>query len=113
MAERRHAASPAAWGAAMLVPPFTSFSVSQRGTEENATPGVTRSGLASSPPRELHQPITSGAGGIPACGGRAKAPGYEAPTDRARSAEPGNPMVESPGPSLPALIVNTMPGCDV
>ena len=97
----------------MLVPPFTSFSVSQRGTDEKATPGATRSGLASSPPRELHHPITSGAGGVPAWGGRAKAPGYDAPTDRARSADPGNPIVESPGPSFPALIVNTTPGCEV
>src|SRR5207244_3712647 len=112
-AERRQAARPATWGAAMLVPPFTSFSVSQRGTDEKATPGATRSGLASSPPRELHHPITSGAGGVPAWGGRAKAPGYDAPTDRARSADPGNPIVESPGPSFPALIVNTTPGCEV
>src|SRR5690348_7037924 len=103
IADSRHAASPAACGAAMLVPPLTSFAVSQRGTDENATPGVTRSGLISSPPRELHQPMTSGSAGTPACGGRAKAPGYEAPTERARSADPGKPTVERPGPSFPAL----------
>src|SRR6266571_5965036 len=98
VAERRHAASPAAWGAAMLVPPLISLPVSHRGTAENATPGVTRSGFASSPPRELHQPITSAAGGLPGCAGRANAPGKAAPTDTARSAEPGNPVVERPGP---------------
>src|SRR5207244_12863171 len=88
-AERRQAARPATWGAAMLVPPFTSFSVSQRGTDEKATPGATRSGLASSPPRQPHPPHPSAAGGVPAWGGRAKAPGYEPPPDRARSAAPG------------------------
>ena len=110
MADRRHAAKPAACGAAMLVPPLISSPVFQRGTDENATPGATRSGLASSAPRELHQPITSGAGAVPGCTGRAKTPGYDAPTDRARSAEPGNPSVERPGPSLPALMVNTTAG---
>jgi len=94
----------------MLVPPLISFPVSQRGTEEKATPGVTRSGLASSPPRELHQPSTSAAGGVPACAGRANAPGNNAPIERARSAEPGKPSVDSPGPSFPALIVNTTDG---
>src|SRR5689334_11160144 len=95
----------------MLVPPLISFAVSQRGTDENATPGATRSGLATSPPRELHHPITSASPGVPACGGRAKVPGYEAPTESARSADPGNPIVERPGPSLPALIVKTISGC--
>src|SRR5437879_8595357 len=95
----------------MLVPPLISLPVSHRGTEENATPGVTRSGFASSPPRELHQPITSAAVGVPGCAGQAKAPGNAAPTDSARSAEPGKPIVERPGPSLPALIVNTSVGC--
>src|SRR5438552_16744298 len=107
----RQAASPAACGAAMLVPPLISFPVSQRGTAENATPGVTRSGFASSPPRELHQPSTSRAGGVPAWAGRAKAPGKTAPIESARSAEPGNPTVDRPGPSLPALLVNTTAGC--
>ena len=73
----------------MLVPTFTSFPVSQRGTVENAMPGVTMSGLASSPPRELNQPRTSRAGGTPGCGGRAKTPGNVAPTESARSADPG------------------------
>src|SRR5207244_2196803 len=86
IAEMRQAASPAACGAAMLVPPLISFPVSQRGTAEKATPGVTRSGLASSPPRELHQPSTSRAGGVPAWAGRAKAPGKTAPTERAKPA---------------------------
>src|SRR5437773_2285620 len=72
IAEMRQAASPAACGAAMLVPPLISFPVSQRGTAENATPGVTTSGLASSPPRELHQPSTSRAGGVPAWAGRVR-----------------------------------------
>ncbi len=71
MADRRQAASPAAWGAAMLVPPLISSPVFQRGTVEKATPGATRSGFASSPPRELHQPITSGGGGVPGWAGRA------------------------------------------
>src|SRR2546422_5712786 len=62
-AETRQAARPAACGAAMLVPPLISLPVSQRGTDENASPGVTMSGFASSPPRELHQPTTSAAGG--------------------------------------------------
>src|SRR5437879_10440366 len=110
MADRRHAARPAAWGAAMPVPPLISSPVFPRGTDENPTPGATRSGLASSAPREPHQPITSGAGAVPGCTGRAKTPGYDAPTDRARSAEPGNPRVDRPGPSLPALIVNTAAG---
>ena len=110
MADRRHAARPAACGAAMLVPPLISSPVFQCGTVENATPGATRSGFASSPPRELHHPITSGAAAVPGCTGRAKAPGYEAPTDSARSAEPGNPRVDRPGPSLPALMVKTAAG---
>src|SRR2546430_10589496 len=55
MADRRHAARPATCGAAMLVPPLISSPVFQRGTDENATPGATRSGLASSAPRELHR----------------------------------------------------------
>src|SRR3989441_7704440 len=55
----------------MLVPPLISLPVSHRGTEENATPGVTRSGFASSPPRELHHPITSAAVGVPGCARRA------------------------------------------
>ena len=33
-----------------------------------------------------------------------------APIENARSAEPGKPSVERPGPSLPALIVNTARG---
>src|SRR5438105_14175164 len=105
MADRRHAARPAACGAAMLVPPLISSPVFQRGTDENATPGATRSGFATSPPRELHHLITSGAGAVPGCTGRAKAPGEDAPTDSARSAEPATPRVESPGPSCPALTV--------
>src|SRR5439155_25275505 len=32
------------------------------------------------------------------------------PTETARSADPGRPTVERPGPSLPALIVNTTSG---
>src|SRR5437867_12860969 len=95
----------------MLVPPLISLPVSHRGTDENATPGATTSGFASSPPRELHHPITSGAGGVPGWAGRANDPGNAAPTDSARSAEAGNPMVESPGPSLPALMVNTTFRC--
>src|SRR5207302_1430391 len=75
IADRRHAARPAACGAAMLVPPLISSPVFQRGTDENATPGATRSGFATSAPRELHHPITSGAGAVPGCTGRAKAPG--------------------------------------
>src|SRR3989449_2283074 len=94
-AETRQAASPAACGAAMLVPPLISLPVSQRGTDENASPGVTMSGFATSPPRDLHQPTTSAAGGAPPCAGRANAPGKTAPTDSARSAEPGKPMVRS------------------
>src|SRR2546426_6959091 len=81
----------------MLVPPLISLPVSHRGTDENASPGVTMSGFASSPPRELHQPTTSAAGGAPPCAGRANAPGKTAPTDSARSAEPGKPTVDSPG----------------
>src|SRR5207249_10293393 len=110
MADRRHAARPATCGAAMLVPPLISSPVFQRGTDENATPGATRSGFATSAPRELHHPITSGAGAVPGCTGRAKAPGYDAPTDSARSAEPGNPSVERPGPASPALRVSTTGG---
>ena len=110
-AETRQAASPAACGAAMLVPPLISLPVSQRGTDENASPGVTMSGFARSPPRELHQPTTSAAGGAPPCAGRANAPGKTAPTDSARSAEPGKPMVDNPGPSLPALMAKTTVGC--
>src|SRR2546427_3812747 len=106
MAEMRHAASPAACGAAMLVPPLISLPVSQRGTDENATPGVTRSGLATSPPRELHQPSTSAAGGGPPLAGRANAPGKIAPIESAKSAETGKPSRGSPRPSVPALIVN-------
>ena len=94
----------------MLVPPLISSPVFQRGTEENATPGARTSGLSVSPPRELNQARTSGAGGTPGCGAREKTPGYKAPTESARSAEPGKPMVESPGPSLPALIANTTSG---
>src|SRR5574341_2213514 len=69
------------------------------------------SGLADNPPRELHHPGTSAAAGMPGWAGRANAPGNEAPTDNARSAEPGKPIVDSPGPSFPALIVNTTVGC--
>src|SRR5258707_1199568 len=74
-ADTRHAARPAAWGDAILVPPLISFPVSQRGTLENATPGVTISGLASSPPRELNHPNTSRGAGTPGCGAAAKTPG--------------------------------------
>ena len=95
----------------MLVPPLISLPVSHRGTDENASPGVTMSGFASSPPRELHQPTTSAAGGAPPCAGRANAPGKTAPTDSARSAEPGKPKVDSPGPSFPALMAKTTVGC--
>ena len=38
-------------------------------------------------------------------------PGNAAPTDKARSADPGRPTVDKAGPSLPALIVNTTVGC--
>src|SRR2546426_2747174 len=109
-AETRQAARPAACGAAMLVPPLISLPVSQRGTDENASPGVTMSGFARSPPRELHQPTTSPAGGAPPCAGRANAPGKTAPTDSAGSAEPGEPLVDNPGPSLPALMAKTTVG---
>src|SRR6266480_4544097 len=71
-ADTRQAARPAACGDDMLVPPLISLPVSQRGTLENATPGVTMSGLASSPPRELNHPSTSRAGGTPGCGAAAK-----------------------------------------
>ena len=74
-AETRQAASPAAWGEDMLVPPLISFPVSQRGTLENATPGVTMSGFASSPPRELNQLSRSRAGGTPCRGGPVNTPG--------------------------------------
>src|SRR5438067_12358431 len=93
IADSRHAARPAACGAAMLVPPLISSPVFQRGTEENATPGASKSGLSLSPPRELNQASASGAGGTPGCGGREKTPGYRAPTDRARSADPGKPKI--------------------
>ena len=69
-ADTRQAARPAACGDAMLVPPLISLPVSQRGTLENATPGVTTSGFASSPPRELNHASTSRAGGTPGCGAR-------------------------------------------
>ena len=85
----------------MLVPDLISSPVFQRGTVEYACPGATTSGFAVAPPRELHHPIRSG-GGAPACGDRVNAPGSSAPTDRARSADPGNSTVEMPGPSLPA-----------
>ena len=94
----------------MLVPPLISSPVFQRGTEEYATPGATTSGLSTSPPRELNHASTSRAGGTPGCGARENTPGYTAPTDRAKSADPGKPIVESPGPSLPALIANTTSG---
>src|ERR1700694_1350808 len=100
MADTRHATRPAACGAAMLVPPLISPPVAHGGTVENATPGVTMSGLASSPPRALNHPSTSRAGGTPGLGAWAKTPGYVAPTDRAQSAEPGKPLVASPGPGL-------------
>src|SRR6266568_9505466 len=103
-AETRQAARPAACGDDMLVPPLISFPVSQRGTLENATPGVTMSGFASSPPRELNHASTSRAGGTPCRGGPVKTPGKAAPTVSARLDEPGNPSVDHPGPSLPALI---------
>src|SRR5438105_13770687 len=103
MADRRHAARPAACGAAMLVPPLISSPVFQRGTDENATPSATRSGFATSPPRELHHPITSDAGAVPGCTGRANVRANEAPTDKARYAEPVDPSVERPEPSCTAL----------
>src|SRR2546426_11561029 len=106
----RHAASPLACGADMLVPPLISLPVSQRGTVENATPGARMSGFASSPPRELNQPITSRGGGAPCWGGWVNTPGQLAPTESARSADPGKPTVERPGPRLPALIENTAAG---
>src|SRR5256712_13757724 len=99
-AETRQAARPAACGAAILVPPLISFPVSQRGTDENASPGVPTSGFARSPPRELHQPTTSAADGAPPCAGRANAPGKMAPTDSATSAEPGQPRADTPGPAF-------------
>ncbi len=72
-------------------------------------PGVTMSGLSVSPPRELHQPSRSGPV-APNCNG-VNAAGYMAPTVSARGAEAGRPMVSVPGPSLPALIAKTTPGC--
>src|SRR5438874_9411964 len=109
-ADTRQAASPAACGDDILVPPLISLPISQRGTLENATPGVTMSGFASSPPRALNHHSTSRADGMPGCGAAAKTPGKLAPTDNARSAEPGNPIVDRPGPSLPALIAKTASG---
>src|SRR3989454_6023486 len=69
--------------------------MSKRGTAENATPGVSRSGFASSPPRALHQPTLFGARGPSGRASCANVPGYAAPVDSARSAEPGNPIVRS------------------
>src|SRR5258706_14558150 len=78
-ADTRQAARPAACGDDMLVPPLISLPVSQRGTLENATPGVTMSGLASSPPRELNHPNTSRGAETPGSGAAPKTPGELAP----------------------------------
>ena len=43
-------------------------------------------------------------------GGR-NPPGSVAPTLIGRAALPGNPMVDNPGPSLPALMAITTVGC--
>ncbi len=91
----------------MDVPPFTSPPWSQFGTVEYATPGATMSGLASSPPRELHQPSASVATPNWNCANEA---GYTAPTAMASSADPGSPSVDVPGPSLPAAIEKNTSG---
>src|SRR6266571_1739515 len=99
-AETRQARSPVACGAAMLVPSLISSPVAQGGTTENATPGVTTSGFTNSPPRELNQARTSRGAGTPGWGARANTPGNVAPTDSARSAEPGKPIAGNDGPGL-------------
>src|SRR5688572_28859174 len=84
----------------MLVPCLTSSAAFHRGTLLYATPGAMMSGFATSPPRALKSAMIS----VPAPvrpSGR-KADGTVPPTEIARPAEPGNPMVESPGPSFPA-----------
>jgi hypothetical protein len=52
--------SPAAYGLAMLVPDQKSPRRIHRGTVDVDQPGVTISGLSSSPPRELND-VTAGA----------------------------------------------------
>ena len=91
------------------MPCFTSSPAFHRGTELYAIPGVTRSGLATSPPRALKYATASGAG--PSGPGTRNPDGSVAPTVMARSAEPGSPIVLSPGPSLPPLIVSDTSGC--
>jgi hypothetical protein len=111
MADWSNAAAPLSCGAAMLVPPATSSPTSQAGTLENATPGAHRSGFCRLPPRLLHQPSTSSGERPPGCGGLANTPGNNAQAASAKSADPGNPIVEMPGPSLPALITIVTSGC--
>ena len=95
----------------MLVPCSISSPVFHRGTAEYATPGrhdirPRQLAAAGAEVRELviprARPIESG--------GRKVARQRRAHADGAARAEPGNPTVERPGPSLPALIVNTTLG---
>src|SRR5688572_8552065 len=109
-ADWSRAATPDTTGAAMLVPAEISSPVCHGGTLENATPGAHTSGLASSPPRALHHPTTSGGGGSASSGALAKTPGNSAQVVNASSADPGNPTVDNPGPSFPALMTNSTPG---
>src|SRR2546428_4578431 len=109
-AEIRRAARPAAYGAAMLVPNFTSSPVFQRGTVEYAIPGTTTSGFVVSPPRALNHATTSEAGGSRGSGLRRKAPGTRAPTDSARPGEAGKPIVERAGAAGPAALAETPAG---
>ena len=110
-ADCKSAAAPAICGAAMLVPPEISPPRFHRGTLENATPGAQTSGLAVSPPRALKSAITSASIARPAGREPENTPGYSAQTDKMCSADPGNPIVDMPGPSLPALMTNNTSGC--
>ncbi len=106
-ADNSTATAPATWGAAMLVPLEISSPVRNRGTLEYATPGAHTSGLKTSPPRALHHPTSWALGSIPFT----NAPGSRAQTEMGCRAEPGNPTVDRPGPSLPALITKATSGC--
>ncbi len=110
-ADCSRAAAPAICGAAMLVPPAISSPRFHGGTLEKAIPGAQRSGLASSPPRALKSAIPSASTANPCGRPPLNTPGNKAQTDRMWSAEPGNPTVEMPGPSFPALMTTSTSGC--
>src|SRR5512140_1244229 len=107
--ESRRAANPAAYGDAMLVPLSCSWPTAKFGTLEYATPGTTMSGAASSPPRLEN--VASVEAALSVGDAPANTRGSVAPIESTRDALPGNPAVDSPGPSFDDATVMTTSGC--